>query len=412
MKIETVYPMHQARQTHKDLFIQNELLRSRLEEAESIIEAIRNGEVDALIVKKDNEPQLYTLRSADHTYRVFIEKMHDGAVTLNRQGVIVYCNSSFSGMLHIPISDLLGKQFLDIIPPAYKPAVSNLLERAWHSDSKAEISIPGENRSLPVLLSLSRLEIDGGQSLSIIITDLSFQKEAQQQKKNLEQKDEFISIASHELKTPVTSIKGYIQLLRHSFKQEGNTRAEEMLGRADVQVNKLSKLISELLDVRKIEHGQLQYNEESFDLSALVNEMVQELLSFSNTHELRCTAADTCMVYGDRNKISQVISNLIENAIKYSPAGTNVLIDVKRAGDKACCSVQDFGMGIPHGEQDKIFGRFYRVGGSLENTYAGLGLGLYISAEILKRHNGKLTVESEYGKGSTFCFELPLIKNV
>jgi len=409
MKIETVYPMQQTQQKYEDLLTQNEDLQLRLDEAESIIEAIRNGEVDALIVKKDNEPQLYTLRSADHTYRVFIEKMHDGAITLNRQGIIVYCNSSFSDMLHIPISGLLGKQFLDIIPRAYRIAVRSLLEKAWHSDSKAEISFPGENRLLPVLLSLSRLEVDGGQSLSVIITDLSFQKEAQEQKKTLEQKDEFISIASHELKTPVTSIKGYIQLLRHSFKEEGNTRAEEMLGRADVQVNKLSKLISELLDVRKIENGQLQYNEESFDLAALVKEMVQELLSFSNTHDLCYTVEDNCMVYGDRHKISQVVSNLIENAIKYSPAKSQVIIDVSQADGKACCSVQDFGRGIRPEEQLKIFGRFYRVGGSLESTYSGMGLGLYISAAIIKKHHGKLTVESEYGKGSTFRFELPLM---
>jgi two-component system CheB/CheR fusion protein len=402
--------MQPTEEKYKTLVRQNADLRSRLEEAESVIDAIRNGEVDALIVKKDNEPQLYTLKSADHTYRIFIEKMNDGALTLNRQGIIVYCNSSFGDMLHVPISGLLGERFINIIPAIHKEEVSRLLQKAWHNDSKAEITFPGNGKPLPVLLSLSRLEIDGGESLSIIITDLSFQKEAQQQKKTLEQKDEFISIASHELKTPVTSIKGYIQLLRFSFKEEGNTRAEEMLGRADAQVNKLSKLIAELLDVRKIENGQLLYTEESFDLAELVKEMVQELLSFSNTHELHFTAGEDCMVYADRHKISQVVSNLIENAIKYSPAKSKVIIHVKRHDDKACCSVQDVGMGIPKDEQPKIFGRFYRVGSSVENTYSGLGLGLYISAEIIKKHNGKLVVESEYGKGSTFSFELPLIK--
>jgi two-component system CheB/CheR fusion protein len=394
---------------YDDLNSQIEDLQSRLEEAENIIDAIRNGEVDALIVKKNNEPALYTLKSADHTYRIFIEKMNDAAVTLNRDGIIVYCNSSFSDMLHLPVSGLLGTPFMSVIPPQHTENVGSLLEKAWIRDSKAEITLPNSKGPLPVMLSLSRLEIDGGLSLSIIITDLSFQKEAQQQKKTLEQKDEFISIASHELKTPVTSIKGYLQLLRHHFREEGNEKAAEMLNKADGQVNKLSALISELLDVKKIETGQLKYNEETFDLCALVKEMMQELLSFSNTHILRYKVEGNCMVHGDRNKISQVISNLIENAIKYSPAKSEVIIEVMATDGKACCRVQDFGMGIPKDQQSKIFERFYRVGGNTENTYAGMGLGLYISAEIVKRHRGKLTVQSEYGKGSTFRFELPLM---
>lgn len=400
--------MASEHEQYDDLNSQIEDLQSRLEEAESIIEAIRNGEVDALIVKKNDEPALYTLKSADHTYRIFIEKMNDGAVTLNRDGIIVYCNSSFSDMLHLPVSGLLGTPFLAVVPPQHAENVSRLLEKAWIRDSKAEITLPNGHGPLPVLLSLSRLEIDGGLSLSIIITDLSFQKEAQQQKKTLEQKDEFISIASHELKTPVTSIKGYLQLLRYHFKEEGNEKAAEMLNKADGQVNKLSALISELLDVKKIETGQLRYNEESFDLCALVKEMMQELLSFSNSHVLRYRVVGNGMVHGDRNKISQVISNLIENAIKYSPAKSEVIIEVSAADGKVFCSVKDFGMGIPKDQQQRIFERFYRVGGNTENTYSGLGLGLYISAEIVKRHHGKLTVQSEYGKGSTFQFELPL----
>jgi signal transduction histidine kinase len=400
--------MQTSEEKYEDLITQNVDLRSRLEEAESIIHAIRNGEVDALIVKQNNEPALYTLKSADHTYRIFIEKMNDGAVTLNRDGIIVYCNSSFSDMLHLPVSGLLGTPFLAVIPLQHTDNVKALLEKAWVKDSKAEITLPNGNGPLPVMLSLSRLEIDGGLSLSIIITDLSFQKEAQQQKKTLEQKDEFISIASHELKTPVTSIKGYLQLLRHHLKEEGNEKAAEMVNKADAQVSKLSALIAELLDVKKIETGELRYQEEVFDLCALVKEMMQELMSFSGTHTLRYKIVGDCMVYGDRNKISQVISNLIENATKYSPAKSEVIIEVTAADGKAYCSVTDFGMGIPKDQQSKIFERFYRVGGNTENTYSGMGLGLYISAEIVRRHQGKLTVESDYGKGSTFRFELPL----
>jgi PAS domain S-box-containing protein len=393
---------------YDELIAQNEELKSRLEEAQDVIQAIRNGEVDAVIVKKGSEPQLYTLKSADHTYRVFIEKMNDGAVTLNQAGIVLYCNSSFANMIGLELNGVLGSSFKDLVHPKYCDVVSELIQKAWTHDCKAEITLTGKGGTLPVLLSLNNMETDGGESISIVISDLSFQKEAQAQKKAIEQKDEFISIASHELKTPVTSIKGYIQLLRQDFQQQGNARADSMLARADQQVNKLSALINELLDVKKIETGQLQFQEAAFDLVELVEEITEESSRILNRHTLRCDAQGKCEVYGDRNKIAQVITNLLDNASKYSPPATDINVKVSVESDKARCTVQDFGMGIPKDQQSKVFERFYRVSGESENTYAGLGLGLYISSEIIKRHHGCIGVDSEVGKGSTFYFELPL----
>jgi PAS domain S-box-containing protein len=393
---------------YDELIAQNEELKSRLEEAQDVIQAIRNGEVDAVIVKKGSEPQLYTLKSADHTYRVFIEKMNDGAVTLNQAGIVLYCNSSFANMIGLELNGVLGSSFKELVHPKFRETVSELIRKAWTHDCKAEITLTGRSGTLPVLLSLNNMETDGGESISIVISDLSFQKEAQAQKKAIEQKDEFISIASHELKTPVTSIKGYIQLLRHDFQQEGNSRAESMLAKADLQVNKLSSLINELLDVKKIETGQLQFHEALFDLNELVEEITEESSRIINRHTIRCDLHGKCEIYGDRNKIAQVITNLLDNASKYSPPATDINVKVSVVSDKARCTVQDHGMGIPKDQQSKVFERFYRVSGESENTYAGLGLGLYISSEIIKRHKGCMGVESELGKGSTFYFELPL----
>ncbi len=400
--------MHVNVNTYEELIAQNEELKSRLEEAQEIIHAIHSGEVDAVIVNKGDEPELYTLKSADHTYRIFIEKMNDGAVTLNNEGIVLYCNSSFAHMLQMPLPEVLGALFEDLVPEEFKLLVSSLIKRAWSADCKAEISFRGNDKPLPVLLSLNTLDIDGGQSLSIIISDLSFQKEAQEQKKNIEQKDEFISIASHELKTPVTSIKGYIQLLRYEFQDQGNIKADTMLAKADAQVNKLMTLINELLDVKKIETGQLQYKEESFNLNELVNEIIEDSARLLNTHTIKCTHTGNCQVYGDRNKLGQVITNLLDNACKYSPPSSDININIVVTEDKVKCTVQDMGMGIPKDQQGRVFERFYRVVGKSENTYSGLGLGLYISSEIIKRHKCSIAVNSEEGKGSAFYFELPL----
>ncbi|HTL09691.1 MAG TPA: PAS domain-containing sensor histidine kinase, partial [Chitinophagaceae bacterium] len=230
-----------------------------------------------------------------------------------------------------------------------------------------------------------------------------------EQKRALDKKDEFISIASHELKTPVTSIKGYVQLLRFNFQQEGNAEAASLLTKADIQINKLTSLITDLLDVRKIENGQLRYHEDTFEFNSLVREIIEETERVTR-HPIEYAAGPDCTVRGDRNKIGQVITNFIDNAAKYSPAHAVIKVATDVQDARVKLSVQDFGLGIPKDQQGKIFERFFRVSGEKENTYAGLGLGLYISAEIIKRHKGSIGVESEHGKGSTFYFELPTFK--
>jgi len=233
-------------------------------------------------------------------------------------------------------------------------------------------------------------------------TDIHDKKIAEQQK------DEFISIASHELKTPVTSIKGFTQILLMRFEKEGNKDAADLLSRMDKQVNKLTKLIIDLLDATKIENGQLKFSEENFEFNELVTEIAEEMQRTTVSHEIKVNLAETTMVYGDRNRIGQVITNLISNAIKYSPYTNEVIVTTIVEENKIKLCVQDFGIGIPEEKQSHIFDRFFRVSGDGQDTFPGLGLGLFISSEIIKRHNGKITVESTLKKGSTFCFTLPL----
>ena len=224
------------------------------------------------------------------------------------------------------------------------------------------------------------------------------------------QKDEFISVASHELKTSVTSIKGYTQVLQARFSQEGNTKAVDLLSRMDLQINKLTHLISDLLDATKIEGGKLHYHEAFFDFNELVVEITEEMQQVSQKAKIIIKLALTTKIYGDRNRIGQVITNLISNAIKYSPDNGEIILTTFKAKNTIRLCVQDFGIGILKEKQDKVFDRFYRVSGNKESTFPGMGLGLFISSEIIKRHNGKITLKSTKGKGSTFCFTLPVKK--
>ncbi len=219
-------------------------------------------------------------------------------------------------------------------------------------------------------------------------------------------KDEFISIASHELKTPVTSLKAYTQILQSTFNEEKNQQAVEMLAKMDKQVDKLTTLIVDLLDVTKIDKGEMVFEKKEFDFNSMVNEITEEMQRTTKTHKIILELNPCDPIKGDRNRIGQVVVNFLSNAIKYSPKSNEIIIKTYCENNKVKLSVQDMGIGIPKEEHPNIFKKFYHVSGKNSYTFPGMGLGLYISAEIIKRHGGRIFFESDEGKGSTFSFEI------
>ena len=228
-------------------------------------------------------------------------------------------------------------------------------------------------------------------------------------RKELEkQKDEFLSIASHELKTPVTTLKAYGQVLQMVFQQKGDADSATALKKMDSQINKLTSLISNLLDATKIQSGKLMMKEEEYDLNELLNEIIDELQLTTPNHTMIKEIGKLKKICGDKERIGQVITNLITNAIKYSPQSDKIIIKTEISDESILFSIQDFGVGIANEKQDKVFEQFFRVSSEKEKTFPGLGLGLYISSEIIKRQNGKIWLESAEGKGSTFYFSIPV----
>jgi PAS domain S-box-containing protein len=227
-------------------------------------------------------------------------------------------------------------------------------------------------------------------------------------KKHEQQKDDFIKMASHELKTPVTSVKGYVQLLQKLHEHDGNTMLNTYLSTIDKQVSKLTNLITDLLDVTKVETGTLLLNKQPFAIDELVANIAEDMQHTSPTH--RIIVGDTIrnMVFADSDRISQVLINYITNAIKYSPKADKIIINIRSTDNEVIISVEDFGIGITAKDHRKIFERFYRVQGKDEHTFPGFGIGLYIVQEIISRHDGQTWVESEKDKGSVFYFSLPL----
>ncbi len=237
-------------------------------------------------------------------------------------------------------------------------------------------------------------------------TDIEEQKRAEIKK------DEFISIASHELKTPLTSIKGYMQLLGRSLAKSNNDIALNYLNRTQIQVEKLNLLIADLLDISKIENGKLEFNYKEFELQNMLTNAIDVV---QQTQECTIITKGTlnAVILGDENRIEQVIINYLTNAIKYSPKCEEVHVDTSYSDDKKSIivSVTDFGIGISKELHNNIFKKFYRVEES-SNRFQGLGIGLFICAEIINRHGGKYGVNSNPGKGSEFYFTIPIYKQI
>ncbi|SOD12844.1 PAS domain-containing sensor histidine kinase [Pedobacter xixiisoli] len=233
-------------------------------------------------------------------------------------------------------------------------------------------------------------------------TDITEQKELQRQK------DDFLGIASHELKTPVTSIKAYAQIVEMMLKRSGDDKNLELIHKMNNQINRLTNLIADLLDVTKINTGKLAFKPSIFDFDQLVAEVADEIQVTSEQHKIEKKLNSNSLVDLDRDRLSQVISNLITNAIKYSPDAKKIIIQTEVSFNEVQFSVQDFGIGIASDKQEKIFEQFYRVSNTNEYAFPGLGLGLYISVEIIKQMNGRIWVNSEQDQGASFGFALPL----
>ena len=241
----------------------------------------------------------------------------------------------------------------------------------------------------------------------LLKTNSQLEESRKAAEKLMKQKDEFLNVASHELKTPITSLKAYTQILSMNGTEIGEERTR-MYAKMDVQINKLTVLINDLLDTTKLQEGMLVYDKARMSLSDTLMEVTEEMSRTTPAHSILLEENIPAEVLGDKERITQVINNFLTNAVKYSRGNNKIVVRLTRQNNMAVCSVQDFGIGIPKDQQDKIFQKFYRVTGRNLETYPGMGLGLYIVKDIVARHNGKAWFESEEGEGSTFYFSIPI----
>jgi len=297
------------------------------------------------------------------------------------------------------IPELKDQPFIDILKEVYRTGI------AYHADQQAaHLYANGELKQFWFNFTYKPLRNAEGKVYAILHAAIDVTKQVQLQ----QQKDEFLGIASHELKTPVTSIKAYTQVLERMIRNEGDEKKANMVQKMDFQLNRLTGLIGDLLDVTKIQSGKMTLNPAKFDFDILIKEIVEEMQLITSEHYIKIDLTSNSVVYADKERIGQVITNFLSNAIKYSTDAENIDVKSLLKDNEVILSVQDYGIGISKELQHLVFEQFYRVSGNLQHTYPGLGLGLYISAEIIKNEGGRIWVESEEGKGSTFYFALKI----
>lgn len=258
-----------------------------------------------------------------------------------------------------------------------------------------------DGTQVPVLVGAARINPD---SLKCV----NFALDITQQKKIERRKDEFMGMASHELKTPLAVQKLYVHMLSKEIADRGLTELTDTVQKIGRQAEKLDTIVADMLDIVRVEADRIVLNKTVFDPDQLLAEIIEETSLVYNHPSMQVGGVVGASLYGDRERIGQVFTNLISNAVKYSPAGKPIVIHAQQKDGKAEFCVQDFGIGISKEDLPHVFDRFYRVEGASEHTYPGMGVGLFIACDILKRHQGRIWVSSTKGVGSSFYFELPL----
>lgn len=360
-------------------------------------------------VQKKIEQRTKELIDKEAFLSSIIQTVRESLLVLDADYKVLSANSHFLNSFKVASEDTVGKILFELGNHQWDiEALKTLLTKILPTnnpviDFEVAHDFPHIGKKI-MLVNAYRIEFEGQYKdrILIAIEDITDKKEIDRRK------DDFLSIASHELKTPLTTIKGFVQLLKRMAPAESSEKFLVTLDKVSIYVDRLNNLISELLDTSKIQSGNIEIHKEPFEIEKLLRDTIENLSLATPQYTISINTNINATILGDELQISQVINNLVSNAIKYSPGQNKIDIYCNKVGNFIKVSITDYGMGITQQDQSKIFDRFYRAR-DIQKKFPGMGIGLYICHEIIENHDGTLWVESEIGKGSTFNFTLPII---
>jgi PAS domain S-box-containing protein len=383
-----------------------ERLRQRLQEAEDTINAIHHGHVEALVVRAPEGEQIYTLRSADQPFRLIVEQMREGALTLSGDGTILYCNQRFAELMARPAERIAGRPLAEFVHEDDAATLQRVLNSASH---RAEIQLQTATGALnPAQLSSIALEIDGAPTVAVVVTDLTHERAERGLRESNRLKDEFLATLSHELRTPLNVILGWTRmLLANQLGDEARTHALELIDRnAQAQ----AQLVNDLVDMSRMTTGKLQVELEPLPMVPVLEAALESIrpaaegksISIQTSWHLR-----DANVLADATRLQQILWNLLSNAVKFTPTGGRISVRAEQIERHIRVAITDTGIGIDPAFLPHVFDRFRQADSATTRRYGGLGLGLAIVHDLVRLHGGEVDVASDgAGKGATFTVTL------
>jgi PAS domain S-box-containing protein len=382
-------------------------LRRRLQEAEDTLQAIREGHVDALVMGTAEGEQIYTLRSADQPYRLIVEQMREGALTLSADGTVLYCNARFAQLIGRPSAEILGHAFATFVAPDDREKLQAMLDAATFRD-ECEV-LTAHRTSFPAQLSASALVIDGTRTTALVISDLTPERREKALRESNRLKDEFLATLSHELRTPLNVIVGWTRMLLTDQLSEATRR--RALETVDKNAQAQAQIVADLLDMSRITTGKLSLHVAPQAVIPALQAAVDSIRLAADAKRVSldiARPAEDTLVVADSTRLQQILWNLLSNAVKFTPPGGRVAISAEREGDHIRIEVADSGIGIAAGFLPHVFDRFRQGESGSTRAYGGLGLGLAVVRDLVRLHSGTVEARSAgINAGACFVVRLP-----
>lgn len=419
--------MHYTRQ--EDVLLENEQLKARLAETEATLEAIRNGEVDAIVVSGIHGEKVFTLTSAETPYRVIIEEMEEGAATVSEDSIILFCNRRFSQMIGQPMSHIIGKRYVDFFEECYHEKFNSMLGEAINGRIKDEITRLDKYGEL-FYLHISMCALPEGMlgKVCIIVTDITELKKHQHNleslvrertaeinKANVElselnsTKDKLFSIIGHDLRGPFTSLLGFTDLLIENLDKYDRQKFEQIITHISKAAKNAYSLLENLLLWARSQNHQMLFAPRTTNLFNVTRDVILSLTSLGSIKNITMVnkVPPELKACADVNMLTAILRNLISNAIKFSNPGSEVEIEALLNGEAVEISVKDNGIGMNEEIKSSLFRTISNNTRAGTANEKGTGLGLMICKEFIDKHHGIIRLESEVGKGTKFTFSLP-----
>jgi PAS domain S-box-containing protein len=405
---------------------ENEVLRQRLDEAESIVRAITRHEVDAFVVQREGDAQVLVLDGVDAPYRLLIERMQQGAAILGWDGALIYVNGRLAEMFGVAVQSMVRTEFMDFVSPDDQSSFTDLLEQGRYEDAEREVALRGRDAtSFPALLTVSPMLVPN-RILCLIVTDLTQQKrlEAERAARTAAEqvaevlraadrrKDEFLAMLGHELRNPLAPLQHGLQVLDRIGSREPDAQHARSIMRR--QLETLIRLVDDLLDVSRVTQGKIKLQLVRTDLKTVVGRALEgtRTLLDEHGHRIEVQLPDGAVpVDVDVVRMTQVITNLLNNAVKFTPGGGRIELSVitEPQARRVIVRVRDNGKGIAPDMLPRIFDLFTQADPGVSRSEGGLGIGLTLSRQLVETHNGTLEATSAgLGQGSEFIIQLPL----